>query len=680
MNQLCQEPKEPLPLTILPQKRPLPEQKEIEGEKGIEEMLEDLMDEIDTSETSQREPSSSNSRAQSSRPKTVIIPKNANTPIKQVKTNIFAPRVRPNPPVAVTSSEATAKSCAKAKSRSNVIMNKVAATEEKTSESLASSAAPDVSKKDPVAATKETTSGSLALSVAPAVGLVGQVAATEDKMSESLALSESVAPDVSKKDQVAATDEKTSEPLTLSESVAPDVSKKDQVAATDEKTSEPLTLSESVAPDVSKKDQVAATEEKTSESLAPSVAPDVSMKDKVAAPEENTFESESLAPSVAPDVSKKDQVAATEEKTSEPLTLSESVTPDVSKKDPVAANKETPSGSLASNVAPDVSMKDKVAATEETTSELLASNVAPDVSMKDKVAATEENKFVASLNEKQSLSLVSHAGGDDGNDKTTHSNQMETEADNEDGALEPVIKVTTHPTRGPSTDEALGRAKSHKCFNDFLCSAAIEVEPDWEFGSDDCYEDLKAFNAYLESHGEHQLDLSGTEMETFQHVLNARVLSTQKTLDDAGAEHDVFVVSILAVLNHSMFADFAKDQDPEHIVEFAMSWGDVKGDVGADLNDFNEYLIRSGESPLNFKAAMPDVAPMDSLSTVSQATMSMAAPAAAKQTPAEAVTIDSDHDDFTDGEPDLDFKYPLPPTVDHPNVKCVLRSATKVWF
>ena len=237
------------------------------------------------------------------------------------------------------------------------------------------------------------------------------------------------------------------------------------------------------------------------------------------------------------------------------------------------------------------------------------------------------------------------------------------------------------------TQEILATARSHENFNEFVEheKAKADVEDDWSFGDTDPYEDLKAFNAYLKSIGKPELVLAGAEMETLQSVITFRLQQLEKDIENANPPNPL-LLAVQRVLRHPLLFDFAVQEDPSYLVEWGTSFCCLKGDVGADLVDFNAYLTKSGLAPIDLRAALPDAFSADEnekhdADEKHEAQLQNNDNDTDNMNDVETKANDHESDDeFTDGETDLDFKYPLPPTVDHPTVKCVLRSATKAGW
>ena len=288
---------------------------------------------------------------------------------------------------------------------------------------------------------------------------------------------------------------------------------------------------------------------------------------------------------------------------------------------------------------------------------------------------TEETKDVKNVNETTTGEALVQASASAG-----ASQQVE----------DPQLKETQQ------TEELLATARAHENFKEFIEieKAKDDVEDDWSFGDEDPYEDLKTFNGYLKSIGKPELSLAGAEIEALRSVITFRLQQIDKDISNANTP-DPFLLAVQRVLSHSLFFDFAVEEDPSYLVEWSTSFCSLDGDVGADLIAFNEYLIRSQLAPIDLRAAMPDVYSADEKNEhereADEKNKTHQQTAHLEDNDNDNVNVeipdvmneneDEETDEFTDGETDLDFKYPIPPTVDHPNVKCVLRSATKAsWI
>lgn len=114
---------------------------------------------------------------------------------------------------------------------------------------------------------------------------------------------------------------------------------------------------------------------------------------------------------------------------------------------------------------------------------------------------------------------------------------------------------------------------------------------------------------------------------------------------------------IIASKKHDHFAEFlAMDSSSTGIDE----WG--TNDARADLQRYNEFLISKNLPPWDLSNF-----PLDGSAESDEAE-------------AEKIVSEKEESDESEGESRINFQYPLAPTADHPQIKCVLRSAAKVGF
>lgn len=114
---------------------------------------------------------------------------------------------------------------------------------------------------------------------------------------------------------------------------------------------------------------------------------------------------------------------------------------------------------------------------------------------------------------------------------------------------------------------------------------------------------------------------------------------------------------IIASKKHDHFAEFlAMDSSSTGIDE----WG--TNDARADLQRYNEFLISKNLPPWDLSNF-----PLDESAESDEAE-------------AEMIVSEKEESDESEGESRINFQYPLAPTADHPQIKCVLRSAAKVGF
>ena len=157
----------------------------------------------------------------------------------------------------------------------------------------------------------------------------------------------------------------------------------------------------------------------------------------------------------------------------------------------------------------------------------------------------------------------------------------------------------------------------------------------------------------------------GTTAETLQESTDVQTQQETPLTPELCDSEVVVPVSlkdtIRACRNQALFAEFIA-MDNCGIDD----WG--KDDPISDLKRYNEFLESKGSHPWDINYIL------------SQGQAQEPQESQESEIQDEENLPEAEESDESEGESRIDFQYPLAPTADHPQIKCVLRSAAKVRF
>ena len=227
--------------------------------------------------------------------------------------------------------------------------------------------------------------------------------------------------------------------------------------------------------------------------------------------------------------------------------------------------------------------------------------------------------------------------------------------------------------------QALQTALNHNLLPKFIDyhSTAHELDADeWKFGDDalsDPLEDMRAFNKFLLEHFESPIPYKCSGKEEGYPFL---------TPDNCGSHQDELSLLVLQAKNHPCFETYNKElMDEDNTFQFG------EEHPMFDLNLFDHYLCCLGEPQLKRIDFDEHGNPMNTHMDMKAETQDTDKKQDSdNNATAEGFNTDhgeeradkSDEDDDDDNKFEIPHhQYPLAPTVDHPRIKNILKSAAK---
>ncbi|CAK9068558.1 unnamed protein product [Durusdinium trenchii] len=245
------------------------------------------------------------------------------------------------------------------------------------------------------------------------------------------------------------------------------------------------------------------------------------------------------------------------------------------------------------------------------------------------------------------------------------------------------------PGQMPEVASVINTAMRHELFERFLsCSSCTIKKEDFDLHSGvDCAEilvKLQSFNAFLEGAQKEVISLTKAELELKRATLRTYQLDCEAAAEPGDPLGDL----LLKAIKHEHFLHYVEDRGWN--IEEMLAWGSPDT-LWEDLVDFNSFLSNSKLTVLDLEPAASS-AGVD-LADLGFGTLGPELPFAQpasdqviQESQGHKVESKSKHEEemseseSTEGDLQIGWNYPPPPTKNHPNIKCILPSATKACW